>query len=108
MNPCMQYCMKQQSFAMNPCMQHCMTQQPFAMGSFAPLASTMLQQPRALPLQQYGTQMMIASMMPFQECHCGAISRVMQQQQLPFMFNPMAMMIPLAFFQQPFVGVPLF
>ncbi|KAF8748656.1 hypothetical protein HU200_012876 [Digitaria exilis] len=103
MNPCMQYCMKQQSFAMgssavNPCMQYCMMQQPFTMGSFASQTSMMLQQPWALPLQQYWTQMV----MPFQQCHCGAISQVTQQ---PIMFNPMSMAIPPMFSQQPLVGV---
>ncbi|PUZ61211.1 hypothetical protein GQ55_4G257100 [Panicum hallii var. hallii] len=101
MNPCMQYCMIQHPFVMNTCMQYCMMQQAFAMGSFASQASMMLQQPLALPLQQYWTP----RMMPFQQCHCGAISQIIQQQQLPFMFNPMATMIPHVFFQQPFAGV---
>ncbi|KAF8645319.1 hypothetical protein HU200_066191 [Digitaria exilis] len=98
MNPCMQYCMTQQPLAMNPCMQYCMKQQSFAMGSFASQTSMMLQQPWALPLQQYWTQMV----MPFQQCHCGAISQVTQQ---PIMFNPMSMAIPPMFSQQPLVGV---
>ncbi|KAF8721781.1 hypothetical protein HU200_022961 [Digitaria exilis] len=98
MNPCMQYCMTQQPLAVNPCMQYCMRQQSFAMGSFASQTSMMLQQPWALPLQQYWTQMV----MPFQQCHCGAISQVTQQ---PIMFNPMSMAIPPMFSQQPFVGV---
>ncbi|XP_004965361.1 10 kDa prolamin [Setaria italica] len=102
MNPCMQYCMMQQPFAMNPCMQYCTTQQAFAMGRFASPASMMLQQPWTLPFQQYWTP----RMMPFQQCHCGAISQIMQQQQLPSMFNPMATAIPPMFFQQPFAGVP--
>jgi hypothetical protein len=43
-------------------------------------------------------------MMPLPQCHCDAISQIMQQQQLPFMFNPTAMAIPPMFLQQPFVG----
>ncbi|KAF8769649.1 hypothetical protein HU200_006249 [Digitaria exilis] len=102
-NPCMQYCRMQQPLAMDPCMQHCMTmQQPFTMGSFASPASMMMQQPWALPLQQYWTQYWTQMMMSFQQCHCGAISQVMQQ---PFMFNPMATSILPMFFQQPFAGV---
>ncbi|OEL26075.1 hypothetical protein BAE44_0012905 [Dichanthelium oligosanthes] len=99
-NPCMQYCMTQQPFAVNPCMQYCMTQQPFAMGSFASPASMMMQQPWALPLQQYWSPMMMRSMMQLPQCHCGATSQIMQLQQLPFMAMP-----PM-FFQQPFAGVP--
>ncbi|RCV37542.1 hypothetical protein SETIT_8G071900v2 [Setaria italica] len=106
MNPCMQYCMMQQPYAMNPCMQYCMMQQALAMGRFASPASMMLQQPWTSPLQQYWTPRMMPSMMPFQQCHCGAISQITQQQQLPFMFNPMATVIPPMFFQQPFAGVP--
>ncbi|CAN6201641.1 unnamed protein product [Urochloa humidicola] len=108
MNPCMQHCMTQQPFAMNPCMQSCTMQQAFAMGSLASPASMLLQQPFGLlPLQQYWTPRMMPSMMPFQQCRCGPISQIMPQQQLPFMFNPMAMaIIPPVFFQQPFAGVP--
>ncbi|KAF8721782.1 hypothetical protein HU200_022962 [Digitaria exilis] len=102
MNPCMQYCMTQQPLAVNPCMQYCMRQQSFAMGSFASQTSMMLQQPWALPLQQYWTQYWTQMVMPFQQCHCGAISQVTQQ---PIMFNPMSMAIPPMFSQQPFVGV---
>jgi len=98
LNPCMQYCMTQQPLAMNPCMQYCMMQQSFTMGSFASPTSVMLQQPWALPLEQYWTQMR----MSFQQCHCGAISQVTQQ---PTMFNAMATAIPPMFFQQPFAGV---
>ncbi|CAL5042970.1 unnamed protein product [Urochloa decumbens] len=100
MNPCMQYCMTQQPFAMNPCMQYCTMQQAFAMGRFASPASMMLQQPWTSPLQPYWTPRM-----PFQQqCQCGSVSQIMQQQ--PFMFNPMATAIPPMFFQQPFAGVP--
>ncbi|KAF8691432.1 hypothetical protein HU200_040571 [Digitaria exilis] len=101
MNPCMQYCMTQQMLTMNPCMQYCMMQQPLAMGSFASPASMMMQQ----PLQQYWTQYWTQMMMSFQQCHCGAISQVMQVMQQPFMFNPMATAILPMFFQQPFAGV---
>ncbi|CAN6178217.1 unnamed protein product [Urochloa humidicola] len=106
MNPCMQYCMTQQPFATNRCMQYCTMQQALAMGSLASPASMLLQQPFGLPLQPYWTPRMMPSMMPFQQCHCSPISQIMQQQQLPFMFNPMAMAIPPLFFQQPFAGVP--
>ncbi|OEL33760.1 hypothetical protein BAE44_0005222 [Dichanthelium oligosanthes] len=86
--------------------EYCMMQQTFAIGSFASLALMILQQPWALPLQRYWSPMMTPSMMLLTQSHCGAILQIMQQQQLPFMFNLMAMVIPPGFFQQPFAGVP--
>nr|AIA24586.1 methionine-rich protein [Echinochloa crus-galli subsp. hispidula] len=91
--------------AVNPCMQYCAMQQAFTMGRFTSAASMMMQRPFTSLFQQYLTPMMIPSMMTMQQqCHCSAISQIMQQQQLPFSFNPMAMAIPPFSFQQPFVG----
>nr|ADD98903.1 delta-kafirin [Sorghum propinquum] len=108
---------------MNPCTQYCMMQQRFARLLAWPIP--MLQQLLALPLQPaYQTPMtmpnmmppmtmrptmmppmtMMPSMMSLPQCHCDAISQIMQQQQLPFMFNPTAMAIPPMFLQQPFVS----
>ncbi|XP_066375451.1 10 kDa prolamin-like [Miscanthus floridulus] len=105
---------------MNPCMQYCMMQQRFA--NLLAWPALMLQQLLASPLQPYQTPMtmpsmmppmmmpsmmspmMMSSMMPLPQCHCDAISQIMQQQQLPFMFNPTAMAIPPMFLHQPFVG----
>ncbi|CAL5021730.1 unnamed protein product [Urochloa decumbens] len=92
---------------MNPCMQYCTMQQPFTLGSFTSPALMMLQQPFASPLQQYFTPMMMNSMTMQAQCQCSAISQIMHQQQLPFIFNPMAMASSPFLFQQPFVGVPL-
>nr|AYE19300.1 methionine-rich protein [Phragmites australis] len=101
--------------AMNPCLQYCMIQQAFAMGSLASPAMMMLQQQLALPFQQYWKPMMTPDMMMLPQCHCDAIWQVVQQQQhmrmmaemaiqLPFMFDPVAMATSPVFFQQPFVG----
>nr|AAA33541.1 zein protein [Zea mays] len=111
---------------MNPCMQYCMMQQGLA--SLMACPSLMLQQLLALPLQTMPVMMpqmmtpnmmsplMMPSMMSpmvlpsmmsqimMPQCHCDAVSQIMLQQQLPFMFNPMAMTIPPMFLQQPFVG----
>nr|AAK72689.1 seed storage protein delta kafirin [Sorghum bicolor]AEO14403.1 delta-kafirin precursor [Sorghum bicolor]AEO14408.1 delta-kafirin precursor [Sorghum bicolor]AEO14409.1 delta-kafirin precursor [Sorghum bicolor]AEO14411.1 delta-kafirin precursor [Sorghum bicolor] len=95
MNPCTQYCMMQQRFARLLAWPIPMLQQL----SLQPAYQTPMTMPNMMP-----PMTMMPSMMSLPQCHCDAISQIMQQQQLPFMFNPTAMAIPPMFLQQPFVS----
>nr|AAA70097.1 10 kDa zein [Zea mays] len=111
MNRCMQYCMMQQGLASLMACPSLMLQQLLALppqtspvtipkmmkpNMMYPLMMPSMMSPMGLP------SMMSQMMMP--QCLCDAASQIMLQQQLPFMFNQMAMTIPPMFLQQPFVG----